>query len=86
MAEASVQSSTPGEGDPTTAEADVPVDESLFAGEDLTEDIACEGGEGGGACEDGGGGGVAVDESLFDIDNLQDLDLNDPAILQLPPS
>lgn len=27
---------------------------------------------------------VTVDESLFDIDNLQDLDLNDPAILQAP--
>jgi len=29
---------------------------------------------------------VAVDESLFDVDNLQDLDLDDPAILEDTPS
>ncbi len=29
---------------------------------------------------------VTVDESLFDIDNLQDLDLDDPDILQATPS
>ena len=86
VTEASAQSSTLGEEDPSTADADVPVDESLFAGEDLTEDVECEGSGGGGVCENGGGGSVAVDESLFDIDNLQDLDLNDPAILQLPTS
>ena len=27
---------------------------------------------------------VDVDESLFDIDDLQELDLNDPAILEAP--
>lgn len=28
--------------------------------------------------------GVTVDESLFDVDNLQDLNLDDPAILETP--
>lgn len=27
---------------------------------------------------------VTVDESLFDVDNLQDLNLDDPSILDLP--
>lgn len=27
---------------------------------------------------------VDIDESLFNVDNLQDLDLNDPAILETP--
>lgn len=64
---------------PAPDDQDVPVDESLFACDDVIDE---ECGEAGGGCE----GGVAVDESLFDIDTLQDLDLEDPSILAPPTS
>ncbi len=71
-------------------EEDIPVDEGLFLEE--------EGGVA--EMEDGGVPshkdvatpsqnppeevGVDVDESLFDLDNLQDLNLDDPTILEAP--
>ena len=64
---------------PAPDDQDVPVDESLFASDDVIDEVS---GEAGGGCEEG----VAVDESLFDIDTLQDLDLEDPSILAPPTS
>lgn len=56
------------------------VDEGLFL-EDIDEDSdSSQMGVVNGEEE----GGIAVDESLFDVDNLQDLNLDDPAILEPP--
>ncbi len=63
---------TPTDHVPPPPDQEVQIDESLF---DVPEASVEEGM----SSED-----VAVDESLFDIDNLQDLDLNDPSILQAP--
>ena len=72
------------------AEEDVPVDEGLFEeeeeeppDEDTTDPTASRQPPGlsSGSAEEVG---VAVDESLFDLDNLQDLNLDDPAILEPP--
>lgn len=61
--------------------ADVDVDEKLFL-EEVDDSEEESDGE---SVEDHthiGGDMVTVDESLFDMDNLQDLNLDDPAILE----
>ena len=77
------------------ADEDIPVDEGLFVDDDDEEEEGETPHEGEPPHEDNPTSqaplsseevGVAVDESLFDLDNLQDLNLNDPAILDPPPT
>lgn len=69
-------------------DADIPVDEALFTEDDpivnadkheLTDDVER-------LKLVGMGEEIAVDEALFDVDNLGDLDLDDPSLLPKPPA
>ena len=68
-------------------EEDVVVDEALFLEEvddeeEVEEDNECIGGVVKSSVMEEPA--MDVDESLFDVDNLQDLNLDDPAILETP--
>ena len=67
-------------------EEEVDVDENLFLEEVDDSEEEEEGGGTTGHAQVGvasdDAAAMAVDESLFDVDNLQDLNLDDPAILE----